>query len=65
MTVGCTHCLKQGTHIAVHLPNGCHYSHLVGSQTKPPGGNFDSARFEELLTDYDRILLRFGMRVSW
>src|SRR6516164_3187384 len=65
MTAGCTHCSKQGTHIAVHLPNGRHYSHLVGSPMKLPGGNFDSARFKEMLTDYDRILLQFGMGVSW
>jgi hypothetical protein len=49
----------------VHLPNGCDPSHLVGSAVKQHDERFDAAQFDALLTDYDRVLLRFGMRISW
>lgn len=40
------------------------YSHLVGSSVNhQQSKRVDAARFEELLTDYDRILLGFGMRI--
>lgn len=51
--------------VEVHLPNGCGYSHLGGSLVKQPDERFDAAKFDALLSDYDRILLRFGMRISW
>lgn len=51
--------------VAVHLPNGCSSSHLVGSQAGQCDEGFDAAQFEALLTDYDRILLRFGMHIFW
>jgi hypothetical protein len=50
---------------AVHLPNGCDSSHLVGNALKQHHERFDAAQFDALLTDYDRVLLRFGMRISW
>ena len=53
------------TSYAVHFPNGCDYSHLVGSPVKQPDERFDAEEFDALLTDYDRILLRFCMRTSW
>lgn len=49
---------------AVHLPNGCDFSDLVGNSVIHDE-RFDAAQFDALLTDYDRILLRFGMRISW
>lgn len=39
------------------------YSHLVGSPVKQHDKGFDAPQFDGLLTDYDRILLRFGMHV--
>jgi hypothetical protein len=50
---------------AVHLPNGCDSSHLVGSKVIQHNERFDAAQFDAFLTDYDRVLLRFGMRISW
>lgn len=50
---------------AVHLPNGCSASHLVDSRARQHDEGFDAAEFDALLTDYDRILLRFGMHISW
>jgi hypothetical protein len=35
----------------------------VGSSVNQQSNRVDAARFEELLTDYDRILLGFGMRI--
>jgi hypothetical protein len=35
----------------------------VGSSVNQQRKRVDAARFEELLTDYDRILLGFGMRI--
>jgi hypothetical protein len=37
------------------------YSHPVTQHDK----GFDAAQFDGLLTDYDRILLRFGMHILW
>jgi len=50
---------------AVHHPNGCDSSHLVGSPLKQFDERFDATQFDALLTDYDRILLRFGMHIAW
>jgi hypothetical protein len=42
------------------------YSHLVGGgPVKQHEKGFDAARFDGLLTDYDRILLRLGMHILW
>jgi hypothetical protein len=51
--------------IAVHLPNGCDYSHLVGEPAKQHDEGVHAEPSTELLTDYDRILLRFGMHIQW
>lgn len=51
--------------IFVHLPNGCEFSHLVDSAAEQRDEKFDAAEFDRLLTDYDRILLRFGMHITW
>ena len=59
----CGHCLQHGRTFAVHLPNGCDYSHLVGSPVKQHDKRYEAAQFDGLLTDYDRILLRFGMHI--
>lgn len=45
------------------VPFGYDYSHLVGCSVKPRSKPVDAVRFEQLLTDYDRILLGFGMRI--
>jgi hypothetical protein len=50
---------------AVHLPNGCDSSHLVGSPVKQFYERFDATQFDALLTDYDRMLLRLGMHIAW
>ena len=50
---------------AAHLPNGCDYSHLVGDPAKQHGRGVHAVPSTELLTDYDRILLRFGMHILW
>jgi hypothetical protein len=49
----------------VHIPEGYDYSHLIASPAKQDDKVFDTARFDGLLTDYDRILLGFGMRITW
>ena len=61
----CTYTLATEPHVAVHLPNGCSANQVVHSQARQYDERFDAARFDALLTDYDRILLRFGMRISW
>ena len=35
------------------------YSHLVGNRGRREAG------FDHLLTDYDQILLQFGMHILW
>jgi hypothetical protein len=50
---------------AVHLPNGCDSSHLVGSPVKRLDQRFDVTQFDALLTGYDRMLLRFDMHIAW
>ena len=35
------------------------YSYIVGSAVRR------EAAFDRLLTDYDRVLLHFGMHISW
>lgn len=61
----CAHCPQYGKEVAVRLENGHDYSHLVGSPVKKHDKKFDAAQFDGLLTDYDRILLGFGMHISW
>ena len=40
-------------------------SHLVGDPVTQHETGFNPAHFEELLTDYDRVLLQFGVHISW
>jgi hypothetical protein len=61
----CSHCSRYGKAIAVHLPNGCDYSHLVGDPAKWHDKRAHAVPWTELLTDYDRILLQFGMHILW
>ena len=51
--------------VAARVPDGYDYSHLVGDPAKQHDKEVDPAQFDGLLTDYDRILLRFGMRILW
>jgi hypothetical protein len=62
--VHCLHCSRNGKAGAVDLPNGCDYSHLVGDPAKHHD-KAQAAPSTELLTDYDRILLGFGMHILW
>ena len=50
---------------AVHLPNGFDYSHLVSDPAKQHDKGVHAVPSTELLTDYDRILLQFGMHIQW
>jgi hypothetical protein len=59
------HGTRDGKTIAVQFPNGHDSNHLVGSPAEGRDKNLGVARFEELLNDYDRTLLRFGMHISW
>jgi hypothetical protein len=43
----------------------CDYSHLVDVGVRPQDNVFDAAGLDGLLTDYDRMLLGFGMHISW
>ena len=61
----CPSCSQDGKTAAVHMPNGCDYSHLVGDPAEPHDKGSDPVTSAELLTDYDRILLCFGMHIQW
>jgi hypothetical protein len=41
------------------------YSHLIGPPAMEQYRGRNAPQFRALLTDYDRILLRFGMRIIW
>jgi hypothetical protein len=47
------------------VPEGYDYSHLVGNPAKENDKEFDAERFDELLTAYDRKLLRCDFRIAW
>jgi len=49
----------------VHFPNGHDSCHLIDSPVKQIDEQFDAAQFDALVTDYDRILLKFGMHITW
>ena len=59
----CQHCPLYEEGFSVHLPNGYGCGRLVGSPVMQPDLRLDAAEFDELLTDYDRILLHFGMHI--
>jgi len=61
----CAHCPQYRKAGAVHVDDKYDYSHLVGSPAKKHDNEFEVAQFDGLLTDYDRILLRFGMQILW
>ena len=61
----CTHCPQFRRTVVAPVPDGYDYRHLVGSRRKQSCEMFDSARFDGLLTDYDHLLLKFGMHISW
>ena len=61
----CAHCPQFRRAGSVHIPEGYDYSHHIASPAKQDDKVFDTGRFDGLLTDYDRILLGFGMRITW
>ena len=61
----CSHCSRSEKTAAVHLPNGGDYNHLVGDPERQHDKDVHAVPWTELLTDYDRILLRFGMHIQW
>ena len=60
----CAHCPAYRNTVAPQVPDGYDYSHLVDGPVKQRDMVFDAAQFDGLLTDYDRILLGFGMHIS-
>ena len=57
---------RQSVKPAIHfLPPAYDYSHLVSRTGRGGDRVFDAAHFGQLLTNEDRILLRFGMRIGW
>jgi hypothetical protein len=67
MPLDCEHRPLHGKTVATPVPDGYDYSHLVGDPVKQhdkgSDTRFDAALFDLLLTDYDRILLQFGMHI--
>ena len=61
----CAHCPAYRQTVAASVEDGCDYSHLIGNPGKRPDDSFDAAQFDQLLSDYDRLLLGFGMRILW
>jgi hypothetical protein len=49
----------------VPTPDGYDCSHLVSGPVAQHDKVFYAAQFDGLLTDYDRLLLKFGMHISW
>ena len=58
MTAGCERSLKYSKDLAVHLPDGRDYGHLVAHSS-----TWLRESFEEMLSEYDRVLLQFGLRI--
>ena len=54
--------LRRGMAIAARIANEYDYSHLVSCSVKQPERP-KRAGFEGMLTDYDRILLQFGLHI--
>jgi hypothetical protein len=61
----CAHCPQFRRAGSVDIPEGYDYSHLIAIPAKQDDKVFDTSRFDVLLTEYDRILLGFGMRITW
>ena len=47
------------------IPREYDYSHLVDRPVKPREESAKRPGFEAMLTEYDRILLKFGMHIAW
>jgi len=52
-------CVRCGRTAAERIADWCDYNYIVGNPVKR------EEAFDRLLTGYDRILLRFGMQISW
>ena len=63
VSLHCAHCPQYRKTVAVRLEDGYDYSHLLNSPVKQHDKRFDAAQFDGLLTDYDRILVGFGMHI--
>jgi hypothetical protein len=61
----CPHCPHHRRTPGAEIPDGYDYSHLVGSPGKRHEEVSDAVPFDDLLTDYDRVLLGYGMQISW
>ena len=61
----CAHCPAYRQTVAASVEDGYDYSHLIGNPGMRHDNSFDAMQFDQLLTDYDRVLLRFGMRILW
>ena len=61
-------CSQHGRIAAAAILGGYDYSHLIGDpgvlHRKVVDVTLEVPQFKELLTDYDRILLSFGMHIS-
>ena len=55
--------LRRGITIAANIANEHDYSHLVDGLVKAREEP-DRTGLDAMLTDYDRILLRFGMHIA-
>jgi hypothetical protein len=58
-------CPRQGNSAATLDQEEADYSHLIGPPAMDQYRGRNAPQFRALLTDYDRILLRFGMRIIW
>jgi hypothetical protein len=47
------------------VPDGYDYSHLAARSVHQHDEQPNAAQFGRMLTDYDLVLLRFGMHISW
>ncbi|MBV8632523.1 MAG: hypothetical protein JOZ83_16465 [Silvibacterium sp.] len=56
--------LQRGMVLGGPIANGYDHSHLVSCAVKPLEEP-QRALFDKMLTDYDRVLLRFGMHIIW
>ena len=61
----CMHCHQFAKRSAAAIEDGYDYRHLIGDPGMQRDKVADVNGFGQLLTDYDRILLRFGMRILY
>jgi hypothetical protein len=55
--------LHRSMAVAGSVATGHDYSHLVDRPVKPRQEQVKRTDFDGMLTDYDRILLKFGMHI--